>query len=186
MRILEEGGFNEEDPQEGEREIADSSADSSPGGSRICLPLLKVRQGTRSPASRKVAKKERTRFPCVLECHKKFATLKHYMSKAHKMTREDARRLVNGRPRLSRNKEGRYRRLCSVPGCQSKTVRIADHIRRYYPHLSTLERCEACYMSKRIGGDSGLTPVSKQPPEVADTLSPVSPCRSSPRLAQPS
>ena len=43
-------------------------------------------------------------------------------------------------------------------------------------------------MSKRIRGDSGLTPVSKQPPEVADTLSPVmsTPRRSSSRLAQPS
>ena len=35
---LEEGGFDEGDPQEGEGEMADSSADSSPGGSRICLP----------------------------------------------------------------------------------------------------------------------------------------------------
>ena len=43
-------------------------------------------------------------------------------------------------------------------------------------------------MSKRICGDSGLTPVSKQPPEVADPLSPVRSTtrRSSPRLAQPS
>ena len=101
---LEGCGSNEGDPQEGDGEIADSSADSSPGESRICLPLLRVRQGTRSPASRKVAKKERTRFPCVLECHKKFVKLKHYMSKAHKMTREDARRLVNDRPRLSRKR----------------------------------------------------------------------------------
>ena len=114
--------------------------------------------------------------------------LKHYMSKAHKVTREDARRLVDDRPTLSRKKEGRYRRLFSVPGCQFKTVRIAVHIRRYHRHLSTPQRREACYMSKRIGGDSGLTPVSKQPPEVADPLSPVrsTPRRSSPRWAQPS
>ena len=35
---LEEGGSDEGGPQEGEGEMADSSVDSSPGGSRIFLP----------------------------------------------------------------------------------------------------------------------------------------------------
>ena len=136
-----------------------------------------------------MAKKQRRKFPCALGCHKKFVKLKqHYMSKAHKMTPEDAWNLVDNRQRPARNKEGSYRRLCSIPGCNSKTVRIADHIRRYHPNLTAPQRREAAYLSKRKGGTASLTTVSKEPPNVADPLSPArsTPRRSSQRLAQPS
>ena len=69
---------------------------------------LRVRQGTRSPASRRVAKKTKEKVSVRPRVSKKFVKLKqHYMSISHKMTPVDARNLVDNRQRPARNKEGR-------------------------------------------------------------------------------
>ena len=174
-------------PSEGDTEESGGDDASSSGPSIVAPTPPKVRVVARKAkvVARK-ATRTRTKFHCSLGCKGVYVRLaQHYQSKKHALGPQEAKQLAAKRELPLKTKDGHYRRMCSVPGCGSITARIADHIRRQHPEISSEDRKVLSYTSKRILEPVTITPLKAPTPTSTRSrvYSPGWTPRRSPRLA---